>query len=125
MPETTATVFFMGTSHEVGRQFAGRDHLFTALQRDLVGAAPIMAGPGAPRHAPGGYGTLRGTGFGTGWQNNVTETLSALIARQAENPPLEGVNPSVTAASNTARQPAWRSSSTSGSTTTSSGTTRR
>jgi hypothetical protein len=92
MPETTATFFFLGTGHEVGRQFAGHDHLFTALQRNLVGAPPIMAGPGAPQGAPGGYGTVRGVGFGTGWQENVTETLAALIARQAEAPPLQSVN---------------------------------
>jgi hypothetical protein len=94
MPEITATFFFMGTGHEVGRQFGTNrhDHLFTALQRLLAGAPPIYAGPGAPQGAPGGYGKARGIGFGTGWQDNVNATLAALTARQAEAPPLQGIN---------------------------------
>jgi hypothetical protein len=94
MPETTLTFFFMGTGHDVGQQFGPQrhDHLFTVLQRNLVGAPPIKAGPGAPQAAPGGYGTVRGVGFGTGWQENVNETLATLTARQAEAPPLQCVN---------------------------------
>lgn len=94
MPETTAAFFFMGTGHKVGQQFGAdrQDHIFTDLQRRVVGAPPIKAGPGASVAPPGGYGKARGIGFGTGWQDNVDETLADLIARQAEEPKLQTVN---------------------------------
>ena len=60
MPSPTATFFFLGTGHHVGQQWKGFDHLFTVLQRHIVDAPAIKAGPGSGDGAPGGYGKVRG-----------------------------------------------------------------
>jgi hypothetical protein len=95
--DDVATLFFMGTGHEAGREFLNREtgashhHLFTLMNRCLTDSRQIKGGPGS-RDAPGGYGWVRGTFFGTGWQNNVSETIALLQQRQQLPPPLTSVN---------------------------------
>ena len=95
--DDVATLFFMGTGHEVGREFLNKQtgvshhHLFTLMNRSLTDSRQIKGGPGS-KDKPGGYGKVRGVGFGTGWQNNVAETIASLQERQQLAPPLTSVN---------------------------------
>jgi len=95
--DNVATLFFMGTGHEVGRQFRNKktgiryDHLFTVMHQHLDDDPQIKSGPGS-KDKPGGYGKFRGVVFGTGWQNNVSETIAWLQQRQQQPSPLTSVN---------------------------------
>ena len=95
--DDVATLFFMGTGHEVGRQFLNKetgvshDHLFTLMHQQLTDYRQLKGGPGS-KDKPGGYRKVRGTVFGTGWQNNVAETIGFLQQRQQLPPPLTSVN---------------------------------
>jgi len=87
----------MGTGHEVGRQFLNKQtgvshhHLFTLMHQQLTDYRQLKGGPGS-KDKPGGYGKVRGVGFGTAWQNNVAETIEFLQQRQQLPPPLTSVN---------------------------------
>ena len=95
--DDVATLFFMGTGHEVGREFLNKQtgvshhHLFTLMNRSLTDSRQIKGGPGS-KDKPGGYGKVRGVGFGTGWQTTVAETIASLQERQQRPPPLTSVN---------------------------------
>jgi hypothetical protein len=95
--DDVATLFFMGTGHEVGKQFPNEKtgeshhHLFTLMQRQLADDPQIKGGPGSADE-PGGHGKIRGVGFGTGWQDNVSESIAWLEQRQQRRPPLRSVN---------------------------------
>ncbi len=95
--DNVVTLFFMGTGHEVGKQFlneqtgVSHQHLFTLMHQQLTGNRLRKGGPGS-KDEPGGYGKARGIGFGTGWQNNVSESIVWLQGRQLFPPPLRSVN---------------------------------
>ncbi len=95
--DNVVTLFFMGTGHEVGKQFTNDDtgeshhHLFTLMHHQLTDYRQLKGGPGS-KDKPGGYGKARGIGFGTGWKNNVTESIEWLEQRQQLPPPLRSVN---------------------------------
>lgn len=95
--DNVATLFFMGTGHEVGKQFKNDDtgeshhHLFTLMHQQLTDYRQLKGGPGS-NDKPGGYGKAKGIGFGTGWQNNVSESIAWLEQRQLLPPPLRSVN---------------------------------
>ena len=95
--DNVATLFFMGTGHELGKQFLNEKtgeshhHLFTLMHQQLTDYRQLKGGPGS-KDEPGGYGKARGIGFGTGWQNNISESIAWLRQRQLLPPPLMSVN---------------------------------